>query len=115
MTRTGQQYPNSKVRPHQHWASKLPELDATWGMVGATPQHPNRAQRRDYVRAGARNVRRSIVGFGRWRRHNPRDDESHALLTAEPVQQAPRWERRLYDVTRAKAARRLRRKSREVE
>ena len=70
--------------------------------------HQNRAGHRFYVKAlQTRSVRRSIVGFGRWRRHRATDYESTALATAiSPL--APRAERRYEMIESAKASRRQR-------
>lgn len=114
MARTGQQYPNSHVAPHQQLVPKLDELDSTWGST-REDRPLNRAERRQYVRNGARNVRKYVVGFGKWRRPRDKNYESNAKLTALPYQQAPRRERRLHDVTRARDARRMWRRSRKVD
>ena len=48
-------------------------------------QHQNRAGHREHVRTlQTRQVRMNIVGFGKWRKHKARDEESHALDSADP-------------------------------
>lgn len=62
---------------------------------GIDINHENRAGHRHYVRVmQTRQVRKNIIGFGRWRRHNESTEPSTAALTATiPV--APRAVRRL--------------------
>ncbi len=71
--------------------------------------HQNRAGHRFYVKVNqTRQVRLNIVGFGKWRKHKARDEESVAQQTAiTPI--APRAERRYEMIEAAKASRRQRR------
>lgn len=81
--------------------------------MGADTFHQNRAGRRFYVKVNqTRNNRKNLIGFGRWRRHNESTDESWALQTATPVQQAPRAERRPHQIAAYRRARKLRLRSR---
>jgi hypothetical protein len=93
MSRRGPK-PNGRVAPHQerHGDHTSPLVSAR--ELGEAFQ-PNRAQRRDYVRLNqTRQVRKHIVGFGRWRRHRDRTYETHAKATALGVEIPPRRERR---------------------
>ena len=70
--------------------------------------HQNRAGHRAYVRVmQTRQVRRNIVGFGKWRRHNESTEPSNAALTSiMPL--APRSERRYEMIETDRASRRAR-------
>lgn len=106
-------YPNSRVAPHQERAGAIRTGVARIesAALGASFE-PNRAQRRDYVRHNqTRQVRKNLIGFGRWRRHNESDEPSYASQTAVAVQLAPRWERRPHMIREAKLARWIRRRS----
>jgi hypothetical protein len=81
--------------------------------------HMNRAGRRSYVRElQTRQVRKNIVGFGRWRRHRDRSYESHAATVGHEFgpfvitgMTARAWRsarRREYDIPTYRAARKVR-------
>lgn len=104
-------FPNWKAAPHQTRNAKQATRERK--LISARELgddfHPNRAQRREYIKVNqTRQGRLNIVGFGRWRRHNESTDESWARQTAiDPV--APRRERRPAAIAFAKTTRKLRR------